>query len=82
MCCIARNRVKNIFEPRESIGLAAEWLTALREAIGSEPVLGIDYHHRLSVAEAASFCQRIPSGTLDFLEELIRWCSCFFSQGA
>ena len=63
---------ENIFEPRESIGLAAEWLTALREAIGSEPVLGIDYHHRLSVAEAASFCQRMPSGTLDFLEEPIR----------
>jgi galactonate dehydratase len=35
-------------------------------------VLGIDYHHRLSVAEAASFCQRMPSGTLDFLEEPIR----------
>lgn len=63
---------ENIFEPRESISLAAAWLTALREAIGSEPVLGIDYHHRLSVAEAASFCQRMPSGTLDFLEEPIR----------
>ena len=63
---------ENIFEPRESISLAAEWLTTLREAIGSEPVLGIDYHHRLSVAEAASFCQRMPSGTLDFLEEPIR----------
>ena len=37
-----------------------------------EPVLGIDYHHRLTVAEAASFCQRMPSGTLDFLEEPIR----------
>ena len=63
---------ENIFEPRESISLAAAWLTALREAIGPEPVLGIDYHHRLSVAEAASFCQRMPSGTLDFLEEPIR----------
>jgi len=63
---------EHIFEPRESISLAAEWLTTLREAIGSEPVLGIDYHHRLSVAEAASFCQRMPSGTLDFLEEPIR----------
>ena len=68
----AKSGEENIFEPRESIGLAAEWLTALREAIGSEPVLGIDYHHRLSVAEAASFCQRMPSGTLDFLEEPIR----------
>ena len=35
-------------------------------------MLGIDYHHRLSVAEAASFCQKMPRGTLDFLEEPIR----------
>jgi galactonate dehydratase len=61
-----------LFEPRQSIALTATWLTKLREAVGPEPVLGIDYHHRLSVAEAASFCQRMPSGTLDFLEEPIR----------
>lgn len=61
-----------IFEPRESIGQTAKWLTKLREEVGPDPVLGIDYHHRLSVAEAASFCQRMPSGTLDFLEEPIR----------
>ena len=61
-----------VFEPRASIGLAGDWLTQLREAIGPGPVLGIDYHHRLSVAEAASFCQRMPSGTLDFVEEPIR----------
>jgi len=61
-----------IFEPRESIGVTAQWLAKLREAVGPTPVLGIDYHHRLSVAEAASFCQRMPSGTLDFLEEPIR----------
>lgn len=63
---------ESIFEPRESIGVTAEWLTRLRAAVGPTPVLGIDYHHRLSVAEAASFCQRMPSGTLDFLEEPIR----------
>jgi len=61
-----------IFEPRESIGQTAKWLTELREAIGPDPILGIDYHHRLSVAEAASFCQKMPSGTLDFIEEPIR----------
>jgi galactonate dehydratase len=61
-----------LFEPRESIAITAEWLTRLREAVGPAPVLGIDYHHRLSVAEAASFCQRMPRGTLDFLEEPIR----------
>ena len=63
---------RNLFEPRESLALMAEWMAKLREAVGLEPVLGIDYHHRLSVAEAASFCQRMPSGTLDFLEEPIR----------
>jgi len=62
----------NLFEPRESIALTAQWLTSLREAVGREPVLGIDYHHRLSVAEAASFCQRMRVGTLDFVEEPIR----------
>ena len=49
-----------------------EWCVKAREALGPEVVLGIDYHHRLSVAEAASFCQKMPRGTLDFLEEPIR----------
>ncbi|GHA18543.1 galactonate dehydratase [Devosia pacifica] len=62
----------NIFEPRQSIGDTAKWLTKAREQLGEDVVLGIDYHHRLSVAEAASFCQKMPSGTLDFLEEPIR----------
>lgn len=63
---------KGIWEPWASIGVTARNLTKLREAIGSDAILGIDYHHRLSVAEAASFCQRMPVGTLDFLEEPIR----------
>ncbi len=62
----------DLFEPRESIAYTAQWLTKAREAIGSELTLGIDYHHRLSIAETASFCQRMPAGTLDFLEEPIR----------
>lgn len=62
----------NLYEPRESIAHTAEWLIRLREEIGRKPVLGIEYHHRLSVAEAASFCQMLPLGTLDFLEEPIR----------
>ena len=61
-----------LFEPRESLALAADWLTAVRKAYGSRLVLGIDFHHRLNVAETASFCQRMPTGTLDFLEEPIR----------
>jgi galactonate dehydratase len=63
---------QGIWEPWESIGITAAQLTKVREEFGPGPVLGIDYHHRLSVAEAASFCQRMPKGTLDFLEEPIR----------
>lgn len=63
---------ENVFEPRESIASTAEYMIAIREAVGSAPVIGVEYHHRLSVAEAASFCQRMPSGTMDFLEEPIR----------
>ena len=68
----AQSSDPNLFEPRESIPLTAKWLVKVREEVGTGPVLGIDYHHRLSVAEAASFCQRMPSGTLDFIEEPIR----------
>lgn len=60
------------YEPRESIPVTAKWCENAREELGDAVVLGIDYHHRLSVAEAASFCQKMPGGTLDFLEEPIR----------
>ena len=33
----------SLFEPRESLAETAKWLTRLREAVGSDPVLGIDY---------------------------------------
>ena len=61
-----------IFEPRQSIAATARILNKAREELGSEVVLGIDYHHRLSVAEAASFCNKLDKGVLDFLEEPIR----------
>ena len=63
---------EGIYDPRASIAETAKWCVAAREALGHGVVLGIDYHHRLSVAEAASFCQKMPPGTLDFLEEPIR----------
>jgi galactonate dehydratase len=63
---------RRLYEPRASIGLTSAWLPKVREEVGPAPVLGVEYHHRLSVAEAASFCQRMPPGTLDFLEEPIR----------
>ncbi len=61
-----------IFEPRESLNKTAEWLVKARDELGSEVVLGVDLHHRFSVAEAASFCNKLPIGTLDFVEEPIR----------
>jgi galactonate dehydratase len=61
-----------IYEPREAIAKAAHQLVKLREAVGTQPVLGMEFHHRLNVAEAASFCQRMPKGTIDFIEEPIR----------
>ncbi|MGO8140969.1 hypothetical protein AB9F34_33510, partial [Rhizobium leguminosarum] len=56
---------KDFFEPRESIGATATMLNKAREALGDDVVLGIDYHHRLSVAEAASFCNKLGRGVLD-----------------
>ena len=64
--------ISGIFDARESIAITSDWIIKIRDAIGRKPVLGIDYHHRLSVAEAASFCQMMPNGTLDFMEEPIR----------
>jgi galactonate dehydratase len=63
---------RDVFEPRESIGATAAMLNKARDVLGDEVVLGIDYHHRLSVAEAASFCNKLERGVLDFLEEPIR----------
>jgi galactonate dehydratase len=62
----------SIFEPRESIGMTAKWFTKARKELGDTVVLGVDYHHRLSVAESASFMNKMPAGTLDFIEEPIR----------
>jgi galactonate dehydratase len=63
---------REIYEPREHIAASANWCVKAREALGGDVVLGIDYHHRLTIAEAASFCQKMPRGTLDFIEEPIR----------
>jgi len=61
-----------VFEPLESLDLAAHWIREIRKAVGSNVELAIDFHHRLSVAEAALFCQKIADVNLYFLEEPIR----------
>lgn len=63
---------ESVLDIRKAIADAAAALTELRQEVGDAITLGIDFHHRLSVAEAASFCQKMPPATLDFLEEPIR----------
>ena len=63
---------ESIFEPRESIAVTAACVDRVRREVGPGPMIGVEYHHRLSVAEAAMFCQSVPSGTLDYVEEPIR----------
>ena len=63
----------SIFEPRESIGKTAQVpdpAPARRSATKSCSASTTTTACR--VAETASFCQKMPSGTLDFLEEPIR----------
>ena len=62
----------NMFEPRASIAETAERLAEMRRQLDGSVPLGIEYHHRLSVAEAGSFCQLAPAGSMAFLEEPIR----------
>lgn len=63
-----------VYEPRASIDKTVKWLPKIREALDAvgHTTLILEYHHRLSVAEAASFCQKLPPGTIDALEEPIR----------
>jgi len=61
-----------IYEPMESLQLAAHWVREVRRAVGPEVGLSIDFHHRLSVAEAALFCGQVADVHLMFLEEPIR----------
>ncbi|NJN83778.1 MAG: mandelate racemase/muconate lactonizing enzyme family protein [Caldilineaceae bacterium] len=62
----------NMFEPRASIAETVEILGELRAKLDKAIPLGVEYHHRLSVAEAAAFCQQAPIGSMAFLEEPIR----------
>ncbi len=61
-----------VLDVRASMAATAERFTEAWHAIDKRIPLGLDYHHRLSVAEAATFCQMIPRGSMGFLEEPIR----------
>jgi len=60
------------YDPAVDAYRMAGCLAELRQEVGGNVTIGVDMHHRLSVAQAASFCQRMPKGTIDFLEEPIR----------
>jgi len=62
----------NMFEPRASIAATAQHFSELWRQLDKSIPLGLDYHHRLSVAEAASFCQMLAPGSMAYLEEPIR----------
>lgn len=61
-----------VFNARKSIHILSDWLIKLRKQVGKEITIGLDYHTRLTVPEVVSFMQKMPTGTLDFLEEPIR----------
>lgn len=63
-----------VFEPLETLQPSAEGLRRLRDALGPDVQLSIDYHHRLNVVEAALFCRKVEDlgVQLLFLEEPIR----------
>lgn len=62
------------FEPLETLAASAAGLKQVQDAVGPDVQLSIDYHHRLSVAEAAIFCRQLDllGVRLMFLEEPIR----------
>lgn len=68
----ATGKAARTFVPRDSIDEVADSLAALRAEVGPAPTIGYDFHHRLTVPETVSFVHRMPTGTLDFIEEPIR----------
>ncbi|HEV2065988.1 MAG TPA: mandelate racemase/muconate lactonizing enzyme family protein [Thermomicrobiales bacterium] len=62
----------SIYDPYASIDAAVDLLGQLRSRLGPEILLSIDFHHRLSPAEAALFCRQVEPLHLHFVEEPIR----------
>ncbi len=62
----------SIYDVRAAGVTTMQGILDCREVMGPSAMIGCDVHHRLSVAEAATFLQRIPSGALDYIEEPIR----------
>ena len=63
---------EDVYEPWEAVRWVADNVKRVRERVGPDVNLAVDFHHRLSVAEAAEFCRRVADEGLMFLEEPIR----------
>ncbi len=61
-----------LYEPWESLPWTSRQLHEVRDQVGPQVKLAVDFHHRLSVAETIEFCRQVQDVGLMFLEEPIR----------
>lgn len=62
----------SVWDAREALEITAQNILNAREAAGPTAMVGCDAHHRLTIPDSATFLQRLPGGTLDYIEEPIR----------
>jgi galactonate dehydratase len=67
-----KGREGSILKTRNSSAAISQAILACRETAGPTAMIGCDAHHRLTIPETAMLLQRLPSGTLDYIEEPIR----------
>lgn len=72
LMCVNPSEDDGVFEPLESVYRTAALVRELRARIDPAVAIGVEFHHRLSVAEAIAFGEAVPRGALAFLEEPIR----------
>ena len=74
--CLVRTGLRETGRHVRAVRVDRVWLSTgsakFARALGTSVELSIDFHHRLSVAEAAVFCQRVEPLHLQFVEEPIR----------
>lgn len=63
---------RQVYDAQLAIAVAVEWLPQIRSAIGNGVLLGLHGHHRLTPFEATSLLQKLPPGTIDYMEDPIR----------
>lgn len=66
------NAPDNTYNPNDAVGPTALWLNKLREAVGEDVTIGIDWHSRLDIGQTVRFANKLNPGTLDYIEEPLR----------